>query len=280
MRVSQITSLADDLALALAAKSLRVQAPVPGRSIVGIEVPNADVSLVTLRGVLESEAFAKCGKPLCFAVGVDVAGSAIVADLAKMPHLLVAGTTGSGKSVFIKALAASLMMNNAPEDLRLVAIDPKMVELSHLNGLPHLLGKAETDLENIIRVLRWVAHEMDRRYKLFSATVSRHLDDYNRKMANKDDEGKVAPHRRPHRRVGGLDDVCAGGDGAHAHAHRADGACNGYPSGRGDAAPQHGRGYRVDQGQLPCAREFRDDEQRRFACDHRYAGCGIPAGAR
>lgn len=191
VRVSQITTLADDLALALAAKSLRMQAPVPGRSIVGIEVPNADVALVTLRGVLESEAFAKCGKPLCFAVGVDVAGSAIVADLAKMPHLLVAGTTGSGKSVFIKALAASLVMSNAPEDLRLIAIDPKMVELSHLNGLPHLLGKAETDLENIIRVLRWVAHEMDRRYKLFSATVSRHLDDYNRKMAHKDGGEKL-----------------------------------------------------------------------------------------
>lgn len=188
VRVSQIASLADDLTLALAAKSLRIEAPVPGRAVVGIEVPNTEVSLVSLRSVLESENFRKCGKPLCFAVGLDVAGSAIVADLSAMPHLLVAGTTGSGKSVFVKALAASLMMHNSPDVLRLVAIDPKMVELSHLNGLPHLLGRAESDMENIIRALRWVAHEMDQRYKLFSATVARNLDDYNRKMARKGEE--------------------------------------------------------------------------------------------
>lgn len=185
VRVSQITSLSTDLALALAAKSLRVEAPIPGRAVVGIEVPNSEISLVSLRSVLDSENFRKCGKPLCFAVGLDVAGSAIVADLSSMPHLLVAGTTGSGKSIFVKALAASLMMHNTPDELRMIAIDPKMVELSHLNGLPHLLGRAESDLESIIRVLRWVAHEMDERYKLFSATVARNLDDYNRKMVRK-----------------------------------------------------------------------------------------------
>jgi S-DNA-T family DNA segregation ATPase FtsK/SpoIIIE len=185
VRVSQISSLADDLALALAAESLRVEAPVPGRAVVGIEVPNSGSSLVTLRAVLESEAFEKCGKPLCVAVGLDVDGSPRVADLSRMPHLLVAGTTGSGKSVFIKTLAASLVMYNSPETLRLVAIDPKIVELSHLNGLPHLLGTAESDLEDSLRVLRWVAHEMDRRYKLFSEAVARNLDDYNAKMARR-----------------------------------------------------------------------------------------------
>lgn len=188
VRVSQIASLSDDLALALAAKSLRVEAPVPGRAVVGIEVPNSEISLVSLRVVLESEEFRKCGKPLCVAIGLDVAGSAIVTDLSAMPHLLVAGTTGSGKSIFIKALAASLIMHNHPDNLRLVAIDPKMVELSHLNGLPHLLGRAESDMENIIRTLRWVAHEMDQRYKLFSETVARNLDDYNRKMTRKGEE--------------------------------------------------------------------------------------------
>ena len=139
VRVSQIASLSDDLALALAARSLRVEAPVPGRAIVGIEVPNAEINLVGLRIVLESEAFQKCGKPLCVAIGLDVAGAPQVTDLAKMPHLLVAGTTGSGKSVFVKALAASLVMHNTPESLRILTIDPKMVELTHLNGLPHLL---------------------------------------------------------------------------------------------------------------------------------------------
>ncbi len=185
VRVSQIASLSDDLALALAARSLRVEAPVPGRAVVGIEVPNADTSIVRLRSVLESEAFRKCGRPLCFAVGLDVAGGPQVADLSRMPHLLVAGTTGSGKSIFIKAVAASLVMNNTPDDLRLIAIDPKIVELSHLNGLPHLLGSTETDIERGLRVLRWVAHEMDERYKLFAKSVARNLEDYNARLARR-----------------------------------------------------------------------------------------------
>ncbi len=185
VRVSQIASLSDDLALALAARSLRVEAPVPGRAVVGIEVPNAETSLVRLRSVLESEAFRKCGRPLCFAVGLDVAGGPQVADLSRMPHLLVAGTTGSGKSIFIKAVAASLVMHNTPDDLRLIAIDPKIVELSHLNGLPHLLGSAETDIERGLRVLRWVAHEMDERYKLFARSVARNLEDYNARLARR-----------------------------------------------------------------------------------------------
>lgn len=185
VRVSQIASLADDLALALAARSLRVEAPVPGRAVVGIEVPNAEISLVGLRSVLDSDAFHRCSKPLCFALGLDVAGVPQVTDLSRMPHLLVAGTTGSGKSVFVKALAASLVMHNSPEDLRLIAIDPKIVELSHLNGLPHLLGPTETDVEDGLRVLRWVAHEMDERYKLFAKSVARNIDDYNAKLARR-----------------------------------------------------------------------------------------------
>jgi DNA segregation ATPase FtsK/SpoIIIE, S-DNA-T family len=188
VRVSQIASLADDLTLALSAETIRIEAPVPGRAVVGIEVPNAHTSLVSLRTVLESDEFARCQGPLCFAVGLDISGRPIVADLARMPHLLVAGTTGSGKSIFIKSLAASLMMYNSPTDLRLVTIDPKIVELTHLNGLPHLLGKTETDLDESIRALRWVAHEMDQRYKQFSSAVARHLDSYNTKMARRGEE--------------------------------------------------------------------------------------------
>jgi DNA segregation ATPase FtsK/SpoIIIE, S-DNA-T family len=190
VRVSQITSLTDDLALALAARSLRIEAPVPGRAIVGIEVPNDTIDLVRLRRVLESKAFEKCDAPLCFAVGLDVAGSVVTADLAKMPHLLIAGTTGSGKSVFVKSLAVSLIMNNTPQQLRLIAIDPKMVELSHLNGLPHLLGPAETDLDHILRVLRWTAVEMDNRYKEFAKVGARNLDHYNQKAKRKGEEIK------------------------------------------------------------------------------------------
>jgi len=189
VRVGQIASLQNDLSLALAASPLRIQAPVPGKSIVGIEVPNESRALVSLRGVLESPAFTKMkGKPLAIGLGRDVAGAAVVADLATMPHLLIAGTTGSGKSVCINAIITCLAMNNQPEDLKMVMIDPKMVELVRWNGLPHLLGKVETDLERIVGVLRWVTREMDGRYKKFSEVGSRHLADYNEKMAGRGEE--------------------------------------------------------------------------------------------
>ena len=189
VRVSQISTLADDLALALAAPRIRVEAPVPGRSVVGIEVPNSKVQLVGTREVMESEEFRKLDSPLAFTLGRDVAGEPVVADLATMPHILIAGTTGSGKSVCIKALTTCLIYNNTPQDLRLVMIDPKMVELVRFNGLPHLYGRVEVDLERVVRVLRWVALEMDNRYKLFAALTARNLDDYNRMMKRKGEPG-------------------------------------------------------------------------------------------
>jgi S-DNA-T family DNA segregation ATPase FtsK/SpoIIIE len=189
VRVGQIASLQNDLSLALAASPLRIEAPVPGKSIVGIEVPNEGRSLVSLRGVLESPAFRKiASRPLAVALGRDVAGGAVVADLATMPHLLIAGTTGSGKSVCINATITCLAMNNQPEDLKMVMIDPKMVELVRWNGLPHLLGKVETDLERIVGVLRWVTREMDSRYKKFSQAGSRNLADYNEKAVERGEE--------------------------------------------------------------------------------------------
>lgn len=191
VRVSQISGLANDLALSLSAPTLRIEAPVPGRSFVGIEVPNRRPALVRLRPVLESEAFQSISSPLAIALGRDVSGAAVAADLAAMPHLLIAGTTGSGKSVCITALAACLAFENAPEDLRLVMIDPKMVELLRFNGLPHLIGKVETELERIIVVLRWCMAEMDRRYRLLEEAKARDIKTYNRKIRRRKDAERL-----------------------------------------------------------------------------------------
>jgi S-DNA-T family DNA segregation ATPase FtsK/SpoIIIE len=192
VRVSQISALANDLALALSAPTLRIEAPVPGHAYVGIEVPNRKAAHVRLRPVLESEVFQSAGSPLAIALGRDVAGAPVVADLAAMPHLLIAGTTGSGKSVCITSLTACLVMNNSPEDLRLVMIDPKMVELVRFNGLPHLLGRVETGLERIVGVLRWCTQEMDRRYKLLEQAKARDIEAYNRRVRRRK-SGELLP---------------------------------------------------------------------------------------
>ncbi|MFW5714738.1 MAG: DNA translocase FtsK, partial [Brevefilum sp.] len=183
IRVSQISSLQRDLALALSAQRLRIEAPVPGKSYVGIEIPNPNSSNVTLRSLLQSEAFYRINSPLALALGRDVSGRPIVTDLAGMPHLLIAGTTGSGKSVCITALTTCLVMNNTPEDLKLAMIDPKRVELMRFNGLPHLMGNVETEIERILGVLRWATTEMDFRYKLLEKAHARNIDSYNLKMS-------------------------------------------------------------------------------------------------
>jgi len=189
VRVSQVSALARDLALALSAERLRIQAPVPGQSYIGIEVPNIRSSVVRLRPILEDDVFQRLQSPLSIALGQGVSGEPVVADLARMPHLLIAGTTGSGKSVCIAALTTCLVMNNTPADLRLVMMDPKMVELARFNGLPHLLGKVETDVDRMTGVLRWALQEMDTRYKIFEIEKVRNLEIYNRKMQRKKQPG-------------------------------------------------------------------------------------------
>ena len=187
VRVAQIASLQKDIALALSAERLRIEAPVPGKPYVGLEVPNSHSSVVRMRSILETEAFHKIGKPLAMALGRDVSGQPVVADLSRMPHLLIAGATGSGKSVCITSIAACLAMNNPPEDLRMVMIDSKMVELLRFNGLPHLYGKVETNIERIMGVLRWVVVEMEHRYRLLEGAHARDLDTYNRRLSRKKD---------------------------------------------------------------------------------------------
>lgn len=194
VRVSQIAALQRDLTLALAVSRLRIEAPVPGRSVVGIEVPNSQTSLVRLRGILESAVLSKLNAPLGVALGRDVAGTPAVMDLGKLPHLLIAGTTGSGKSVCINAFITCLVFNNTPEQLQLVMIDPKKVELIRFNGLPHLIGNVEVDADRAVGVLRWLTAEMDRRYELFEQVGARNIGGYNRKVGR----GNKTHHRLPY----------------------------------------------------------------------------------
>ncbi|MFK7800029.1 MAG: DNA translocase FtsK 4TM domain-containing protein, partial [Anaerolineae bacterium] len=191
VRVNKIASIKQDLALALAAPRIRIQAPVPGQGIVGVEVPNSRTSIVRLGNVLNSDEFRKIRGTMGAGLGLDVSGKAVAADVAKLPHMLVAGQTGSGKSIFMNALITSLVMNNTPEDLQLVMIDPKKVELIRFNGLPHLLGKVEVEGERSIGVLRWLTTEMDDRYQKLAAVGARNITSYNQKIKQYPDANKM-----------------------------------------------------------------------------------------
>ncbi|HZP25830.1 MAG TPA: DNA translocase FtsK [Dehalococcoidia bacterium] len=183
VRVNKITTLANDLALALAAPTIRIEAPVPGQPIIGIEVPNTTTSLVTLRSVIESSAFARMGSRtrLGIALGKGVSGEPVAADLTKMPHLLIAGATGSGKSVCINSVIACLLMNNAPEDLRLILVDPKRVELANFADIPHLaFSKVITELDEVPATLHAIIQEMENRYRKFAEIGVRNLEAWNR----------------------------------------------------------------------------------------------------
>lgn len=188
VRVNRIASLSNDLALALAAAPIRIEAPVPGRSVVGLEVPNEKISLVSLRGVMESEEFKNIDSQLGLALGEDVSGHPAAVDLALMPHLLIAGATGSGKSVCINAIICSLLFSNQPQDLQMIMIDPKMVELVGYNDIPHLVAPVVVEVDQVVGALAWVTRQMDERYKMFHKLGARNLDEYNRRMNRRKDE--------------------------------------------------------------------------------------------
>ncbi|MEP6985916.1 MAG: DNA translocase FtsK, partial [Chloroflexota bacterium] len=182
VKVGAIAQLDKDLQLALGAKSIRIEAPVPGKGYVGIEVPNDQPSVVSLRDVMESDQFKKLynKSPLAIALGQSVDGTPISADLASMPHLLIAGTTGSGKSVCVNAIITSLIAMNPPDKVKFIMVDPKRVELTGYNGIPHLVAPVVVELERIVGVLKWVTREMDERYKKFSLAGARNIEDYNK----------------------------------------------------------------------------------------------------
>jgi S-DNA-T family DNA segregation ATPase FtsK/SpoIIIE len=185
VRVNKISSLADDLALALSAPRIRIQAPVPGRGFVGIEVPNEEMTLVALRDILESEIYQRKRSSLSFALGRDVAGLPQVARLDGMPHLLIAGTTGSGKSVCVNSILTSFLLHNTPDDLRLVLVDPKRVELTSYNGIPHLLAPVIVEVDRVVGALQWMTREMDKRYHTFARVGARNIGDYNARMLSR-----------------------------------------------------------------------------------------------
>lgn len=189
VKVGKIASLADDLALALAAHSVRVEAPVPGKGYVGLEVPNPQKALVSLYDVMQAPSFTRLRSPLRIGLGQNVSGQAIAADLAKMPHLLIAGATGSGKSVCVNSIIACLLLQNTPDQLKLVMVDPKRVELTGYNGIPHLVAPVVVDMEKVIATLQWALREMDQRYQMLSELGARNIDEYNKKI--------VQHNRRP-----------------------------------------------------------------------------------
>ncbi len=195
VKVSRIVNLTDDIALALAAKDIRMEAPIPGKPAIGIEVPNKEVAMVSLREVLESPAFQRAESKLSVALGRDISGEAIVANLGKMPHLLVAGATGSGKSVCINSIVTSLLFKAKPQEVKLMMIDPKMVELNVYNGIPHLLAPVVTDPRRAAVALKKVLAEMERRYELFAKSGTRDIDRYNQMMAQK--TGKKEEEQSP-----------------------------------------------------------------------------------
>jgi len=180
-KLSKITSLERDLALALSAPTgtIRIEAPIPGRNLVGIELPNKSAEFVPLRKMLESEVMAGNSSKLAVSLGFDVSGKPVISDIAKMPHVLIAGQTGSGKSVCINAFLSSLLFRASPSEVKLILVDPKRVELTHYNDIPHLLTQVIVEPEKVVKALRWILAEMDRRYKLFSQAGARNIDSYN-----------------------------------------------------------------------------------------------------
>lgn len=192
-KVSRITTLAKDLARSLSVVSVRVVEIIPGKSVIGLELPNQDREIVRLREILSSPEYESLHSPLALAMGKDIAGHAMVVDLAKMPHLLVAGTTGSGKSVGLNAMLLSLLYKSTPNDLRLILIDPKMLELSIYEGIPHLLTPVVTDMKDAANALRWCVVEMDRRYRLMASLGVRNLAGYNAKIKEANAKGKPIP---------------------------------------------------------------------------------------
>jgi S-DNA-T family DNA segregation ATPase FtsK/SpoIIIE len=195
VKVSRIASLSDDLAMAMKALRVRIVAPIPGKGVVGIEIPNKDRQLVVLRELCEQDAFQKSQSKLAMCLGKDIEGMPYIADLARMPHLLIAGTTGSGKSVAVNSMIVSMLLRATPEEVRFLMVDPKMLELSVYEGIPHLLLPVVTDAKKAAMALRWAVEEMERRYQLLADCGVRNIASYNKKLEKEGDAAQIKPPR-------------------------------------------------------------------------------------
>ncbi|PGY66759.1 DNA translocase FtsK, partial [Bacillus cereus] len=194
VKVNKITNLSDDIKLSLAAKDIRIEAPIPGKSAIGIEVPNKESKPVFLREILRSPVFTKSESPLTVALGLDISGDPIVTDIRKMPHGLIAGATGSGKSVCINAILTSILYKAKPHEVKLMLIDPKMVELAPYNSVPHLVAPVITDVKAATAALKWAVEEMERRYELFAHAGARDLTRYNTIVSEREIPGETLPY--------------------------------------------------------------------------------------
>ncbi len=299
IKSSRVIGLADDIARSMSAVSVRV-AVVPGRNVIGIELPNAKRETVFLRELLGSEAYEKTGQTLCLALGKNIGGEPIFADLARMPHLLIAGTTGSGKSVGINTMILSLLYRLTPERCRLIMIDPKMLELSVYEGIPHLLAPVVTDPRKAVVALKWAVREMEDRYRKMSKLGVRNIDGFNQRVAQALAKGETVSrtvqtgydeldrradlregadgpqahplHRRHHRRDGRPDDGRRQGHRGRRPAPRPDGARRRHPCHHGDPAPFGRRHHRHHQGQLPHPHQLPGHLQDRQPHHSRRAG--------
>ena len=305
VKSSQISNLAKDLARSLATVSVRVVEIIPGKPYVGLEIPNEVREIVALGEIVKSQAYDELKSPLTLALGKDIGGQPMVADLARMPHLLIAGTTGSGKSVALNAMVLSLLYKATPEHVRLIMIDPKMLELSVYEGIPHLLAPVVTDMKQAANALRWCVAEMERRYALMAGLGVRHLSSYNKKVVGRDRERQAAArsdvhagdgaassgaraandavHRRHHRRARRHDDDGRQEGRGADRAARAEGARFGHPHDRRDAAAVGRRDHGPHQGehsvphrvsgvcQSRLAHDSRSDRRRALARARRHA---------
>ncbi len=273
VKVSRIVNLSDDLALAMKASSVRIVAPLPGKAAVGIEVPNNTRETVYFRQILETPEYQANKSRLKIPLGKDIFGQSVIASIDRMPHLLVAGATGSGKSVAINSIILALLYNARPSEVRLALVDPKMLELSMYEGIPHLLSPVVTQPKKAAETLRAIVAEMERRYRTLAEKGNKNIDSYNKAVPG----GGTSPlHRGDHRRAGGPhDDGPAGGRGLD-HAPRPDGQGRGHPPDRGHPAAERGRDHRPHQGE-PAVKDFLPGVlQDRLAHDPRRERRGEP----